>query len=155
MQKGLLIWCCNPSIEIKEYLPQQVIQFLNNNTPQQQLRLFTISYGIQMPNWRLMIEIILHSNDDWQTYKNNNRAYKCQFVDIANVRISLIRGYNVENARDWKICNKGSFEAIAKAQDHTRLTNIFRQRMIHMHRELMRTHSNAQERTGAHGNARE
>ena len=71
-------------------------------------------------------------------------AFKCPFVAIFNVRIKLIQGYNIENAQDWKIYNKGRFKAIAK-------TNNFKQRPIFIHIEHMVTHSNDREHTGAHG----
>ena len=53
-----------------------------------------------MPNWRLLIEVIWYSNPNSWTYKINNRAFKCPFVAIANVRLRSIRGYNIENAQD-------------------------------------------------------
>ena len=53
-----------------------------------------------MQNWRLMIEIIWYSNADFYTYNIYNRAFKCLFVAIANVRKILIRGYNIENSWD-------------------------------------------------------
>ena len=57
-----------------------------------------------------------------------NRAFKCPFVAIANVRLRSIWGYNIENARDWRIYNKGRFKAIAK-------TNNIQQTPIRMHIE--------------------
>ena len=89
-----------------------------------------------MPNWRLMIEIIWNSKADFQTYKINNRAFKCPFVGIAIVRLRSIRGYKIENAQDLRICNKGRFKEIAKA-------NNVQQRPIRMHREHTGTQSNA------------
>ena len=110
-----------------------------------------------------------HSNDKLETYgrnnmafkcrlvgfKNKNRAFKCQFLDIAKVWLSLIRGYNAENTQDWKIYNKIQFEAISNAQDRTRLTNNFWHIPILVHRELMGIHRNAREGIGAHVSAQE
>ena len=40
-----------------------------------------------MPSWRLMIEILWYSNADLYAYNKNNRAFKCLFVAIADVRL--------------------------------------------------------------------
>ena len=74
-------------------------------------------------------------------------SFKFPFVDIANVRLSSTRGYNIEGARYWKIYNKGQFNAISK-------TNNVQQKPIRMHREHTGTHRNARESTGAHGSSR-
>ena len=96
-----------------------------------------------MPNWRLMIEIIWHSNANKKTYNINNRAFTCPFLAIANIRLRQITGYNIDNARYWQIYNKGQFETIVK-------TNNPQQRPIQMYKEHTGTHRNAQERIGAH-----
>ena len=67
---------------------------------------------------------------------------------IANDQLNFIRGYNIENAQDWRIYNKGQFEATAK-------TNNVQQMPIRMHIEQSGTHSNAWERKGAQVRARE
>ena len=54
-----------------------------------------------------MIEIICNSNANLYTYNINNREFKCPFVAIYNIRIRSIVGYNIENAQDWKIYDKG------------------------------------------------
>ena len=56
-----------------------------------------------MPNWRLMIEILWHSNVDQQINKNNNRGFKCIFVAIDNVQLWSIQSYNIDNTQDWRI----------------------------------------------------
>ena len=56
----------------------------------------------------------------------------------------LIRGYNIDNTRDWKIYKKGQFEATTK-------TNNFQKSPIIINREYTGTHSKARERTWAHG----
>ena len=100
-----------------------------------------------MPNWRLMIEIIWHSNADFYTYKNNNRAFKCQFVAIYNVRLRSIWGYNIDKARYWWIYNKFRFKDISNSQNHTWWTNYFRHRPIQMHRQHTGMYRRSQERT--------
>ena len=67
---------------------------------------------------------------------------------LANVQQRPIQA--IEDSRDWKICNRGKFEAISKAQDHTRLANNFWQRLIQMHSKCMGAHRNTQERRGIH-----
>ena len=79
--------------------------------------------------------------------KLNDRSFKRPFVAISNVQLRLIIGFNIENAQDWRIYNKGQFEAIAK-------TNNFQQKPIRMHREHMVTYSNVQKCTRIHGSAR-
>ena len=119
------------------------------------MSLFPIKYGIQIPNWRLMIEIIWHSNDDSYTYKINNGASKFPFVAMGKVWLSFIWGYTIENARDWWIYNKVQFKVIEKKQDCTWLTNNVQHRTIRIHRESTVTHRNTQECTGEHGIAQE
>ena len=51
-------------------------------------------YGIQMTDWRFMIEIIWHSSANLYNYNIKNRSFKLFFVNIANVQLNLLRGYN-------------------------------------------------------------
>ena len=95
-----------------------------------------------------MIEIIWHSNDDFQTFNINHRAFVCKFVAIANVQLRSIWGYIIKKKLYCRIYNKGGFKAIAK-------TNNVRQTPIRMHREPTVTHRNAWERTGVHRSGRE
>ena len=53
--KGLPVWCWIPSTKIGHDPLQQILQFINNNTPHSQLSSFPKTFGIQIPNWRLMI----------------------------------------------------------------------------------------------------
>ena len=111
------------------------------------MRLFPIKYGIQIPNWSYDRNNMA-AKCGFVDIKINNRVFKWPFVAIANVLLSSVWCYNIDNSRDCKIYNNVQLKVMAK-------TNNVQKSPICMHREHMGAHSNAPERTGAHGSARE
>ena len=106
-------------------------------------------------------------------------SFKWLFIAISNVQIRLIQGYNklmittrrfshsiltgradvqqrtiyaIENARDWKISNKGRSNSIANAHDCTGLMNNVRKRPIQVHNKHTVTHRGTREHTGKTNN---
>ena len=110
-----------------------------------------------------------------------NRAFTYWFVDIVNVWLGLIRGYNkwpikkrrfvhsvikgqenarqrpiwaIENARGWQISDKGQLRAIENAQERRQLNNNVQQRPIWMHIKCTGTHRRSWECMGKTNNVK-